>query len=950
VARETLLLIDGHALVFRAFFAMPALTNSRGEMTNAVYGFTSMLLKALNEHHPAYAIAAFDPPGPTFRHEEFAAYKAQRPPAPSELVRQMPWSREVVKALNMPIIELPGFEADDVIGTLSRKAEAAGLDVLIVTGDLDALQLVTPHVRVYATRRGITDTVVYDVDKVFERYGFDPPKVVDFKALRGDASDNIPGVPGIGDKTAMALVQQYGELEQILAAVPSMKEGRVKRALEEHREQAILSKRMATIVGDLDVPLDIESAQYLSYDRERVIALFEELEFRSLVPRLPFAGAGGGGGGNGAAAVAAPTLYSQPQPSPAAAGSGQGELFSDAAAAAAAVAPPPDAASVEVVRDPSVMRDVAEHLREASGVAVRTVVDEPARHGIVAGVALAALDDPSHAWYVPVGHQVLDGSAPDETVAVVTSLLADPDVRKTAYDVKREILAWRRNGVVVRGFDFDLLLAAYLLNQRTRVPPLPQLAHDLVGASCDAEDTVLGTGKGARRPTDLDVEEAATCYGLMTALSGPVRTVLERDMQSIDVRRLHDEMELPVALVLAEMELLGIAVDPDQLEVLRDELEARIQAIEAEVFDCAGYTFNIASTQQLAKFLYDDLGLASGRRTKTGRSTDADTLEALRTEHPMVEKVLEHRQLTKLKGTYVDALPQLVERDGRVHTSYSQAVAATGRLSSSDPNLQNVPVRSEVGQRIRGAFVARDDAHVLLSADYSQIELRVLAHVTEDPALLEAFQRGEDIHTTTASIVYGVAREEVTRDMRRNAKVVNFGLVYGLSEFGLSRDTGMSREDSAAFIERYFANFASVTRWLEQTREQVRKWGYVETIFGRRRYIPDVLAANRGIRQAAERMAVNMPIQGAAADIMKFAMIRVDRALHESGMEAHQLLQVHDELVLETPRDEVVALVPLLREAMGGAADLRVPLDVDVKVGHNWSAMTPLLVAAKSLS
>jgi DNA polymerase I len=934
VARETLLLIDGHALVYRAFFAMPALTNSRGEMTNAVYGFTSMLLKVLNEHHPSYAIAAFDPPGPTFRHEEFAEYKAQRPPTPSELSRQMPWSREVVQAMNIPIIELPGFEADDVIGTLSRKAEAAGLDVLILTGDLDALQLVTPHVRVYATRRGITDTVVYDVDKVFERYGFDPPKVVDFKALRGDASDNIPGVPGIGDKTAMSLVQQYGPLESILDAIPTMKEGRVKRALEEHRDQAILSKRMATIVDDLDVPLDIESARYLAYDRGRVIELFEELEFRSLVPRLPQVG----GAANGAA-IAPPTLYASQhgQAQPQVATPGQGELSFDAPPAA-----PLQPTSVEVVRDPSVMRDVVEHLRTAPGVGVRTVVDEPARHGIIAGVALAALDDPSHAWYVPVGHQVLDGSAPDETVALVRELLADESVHKTAYDVKREILAWRRGGTAVRGFDFDLLLAAYLLNQRTRVPPLPQLAHDLVGATCDLEETVLGTGRGARRPTDLGVEEAADCYGSSTALMGPVRAALDRDMQAIDVRRLHDDMELPLAYVLAEMELLGITVDPDTLEALQVELDERIHALEAEIYESAGYTFNIASTQQLARFLYDDLGLAAGRRTKTGRSTDADTLEALRTEHPMVEKVLEHRQLTKLKGTYVDALPQLVERDGRVHTSYDQAVATTGRLSSRDPNLQNVPVRSEVGQRIRAAFVARDAGHVLVSADYSQIELRVLADITQDPALLEAFRRREDIHTSTASIVYGVPQAEVTRDMRRNAKVVNFGLVYGLSEFGLSRDTGMSREDSAAFIERYFANFAAVTQWLAKTREHVRKWGFVETTFGRRRYIPDVLAANRGIRQAAERMAVNMPIQGTAADIMKFAMIRVDRMLHERGMEAHQLLQVHDELVLEAPRAELDALVELLREAMGGAATLSVPLDVDVKVGQNWSSMTRL--------
>jgi DNA polymerase-1 len=690
---------------------------------------------------------------------------------------------------------------------------------------------------------------------------------------------------------------------------------------------------MATIVDDLDVPLDIESARYLSYDRGRVIELFEELEFRSLVPRLPQID---GADGAGAVAIAPPTLYASQQ-APASPPAGQGELSFEAPPQ-----PSVQTASVEVVRDPSVMRDVAEHLRAAPGVGVRTVVDEPARHGIIAGVALSALDDPTHAWYIPVGHQVLDGSAPDETVDVVRALLADESVHKTAYDVKREILAWRRGGTVVRGFDFDLLLAAYLLNQRTRVPPLPQLAHDLVGATCDLEETVLGTGRGARRPTDLGVDEAAQCYGLMTALSGPVRAALDRDMQAIDVRRLHDDMELPLAHVLAEMELLGITVDPDTLEALQVELDERIHALEAEIYDSAGYTFNIASTQQLARFLYDDLGLAAGRRTKTGRSTDADTLEALRSEHPMVEKVLEHRQLTKLKGTYVDALPQLVERDGRVHTSYSQAVAATGRLSSSDPNLQNVPVRSEVGQRIRAAFVARDAGHLLVSADYSQIELRVLADITQDPALLDAFRRHEDIHTSTASIVYGVPKETVTRDMRRNAKVVNFGLVYGLSEFGLSRDTGMSREDSAAFIETYFAKFASVTQWLAKTREHVRKWGYVETIFGRRRYIPDVLAANRGIRQGAERMAVNMPIQGTAADIMKFAMIRVDRMLHQRGMEAHQLLQVHDELVLEAPRAELDPLVDLLREAMGGAAELSVPLDVDVKVGQNWSGMTRL--------
>ena len=932
--RETLLLIDGHSLVFRAFFAMPALTNTRGEMTNAVYGFTSMVLKVFNEHHPDYAIAAFDPKGPTFRHEEYKEYKAQRPPAPDEIVRQMPWCRQVVEALNMPIVEVPGFEADDVIGTLARRGEEAGLDVLILTGDLDALQLVTPHVRVYATRRGITDTVVYDMERVHERYGFEPPLVVDFKALRGDTSDNIPGVPGIGDKTAMSLVQEYGPLESILEAVPSMKEGRVKRALAENEAVARVSKRMATIVVDLDVPLDLEAARYRSYDRDRVVRLFDELEFRSLVPRLP--ARSNGGGALAADAAVAPSFYGAAPPVLPAPGQGELNFEGDG---------PPSPAAVEVIRDVDVVRDVVEHLRAAAGgIAVRTVVDEPARHGIIAGVALAALDDPSHAWYLPVAHQVLDGSSPPESVELVGSLMGDASVRKTGYDLKREVLAWRRSGISVQGLDFDLMLAAYLLNQRIRVPALPQLVADLVGASCDTEEAVLGSGRGAKRPTDLTVEEASGCYAAMIAFSGPVRRALERDMETIGVRALHDEMELPVAAVLAEMELLGISVDGDAMDSLRDEMEKRIREIESEVYDAAGYTFNLASTQQLAKFLYDDLGLASGRKTKTGRSTDADTLEALREENPLVELVLEHRSLTKLKGTYVDALPQLVERDGRVHTSFNQAVATTGRLSSADPNLQNIPVRTEIGQRIRAAFVPGDRSHVLVSADYSQIELRVLAHVTQDPGLLEAFRQREDIHTVTASIVYGVPHEAVTRDMRRNAKVVNFGLVYGLSEFGLSRDTGMSREDAAAFIQTYFTRFASVTQWLEATRNHAREWGFVQTIFGRRRYIPDIRAANRGIRQAAERMAVNMPIQGAAADIMKYAMVRADHLLREAGMQARLLLQVHDELVLEAPRGELDALVDLLRTAMGGAATLSVPLDVDVKAGQNWRDMSPLAV------
>ena len=925
--RETLLLIDGHALVYRAFFAMPALSNSRGQMTNAAYGFTSMLLKVFAEHSPVYAIAAFDPKGPTFRHEEFAAYKAQRPPMPSELVSQLPLSRAVVDVLGIPVVELPGFEADDVIGTLSRRGEEMGLDVLILTGDLDALQLVTEHTHVYATRRGITETIVYDLDKVHERYGFEPPLVVDFKALQGDVSDNIPGVPGIGEKTAKSLVAEYGTVESILAAVPSMKPGRVSRALEEYADQARVSKRMATIVRDLDVPLDLEGARIGEYDRERARELFEELEFRSLIPRLP-------GGGLGA-----PTA---PLPGAMVPATGQVSL---------PLVPAPSATHVTVVTTGAQAHEMADRLRAAGRMAVRTLVEEPARRGAVVGVALATLDDAERAWYVPIAHDL--GALGDEVQQVaepsalgaLTALLADPAVAKTAYDLKRELLGWRGRGVRVAGCDADLLLIAYLVNTRTRVPPLNILAEELCEARLDGEEVLLGSGRNARRPAQLGVQEAGSHFGRYAALMGPLRTALEARLEEWSMRRLHDEMELPLVPILADMEVLGIAVDDGTLGTMSRELYQRVQALEAEMYELSGHTFNVGSPQQLQRLLYDDLGLAAGRRIKTGRSTDADTLEALREEHPIVDLILEWRQLTKLKGTYVDALPLLRERDGRVHTTFNQTVATTGRLSSADPNLQNVPLRTEWGQRVRSAFVPDRD-QVLVSADYSQIELRVVAHVSGEPALIEAFRRGEDIHRSTAAAVAGVAPEAVTSDMRRSAKVVNFGVMYGLSDFGLARDTGMSREDAGAFITAYFQSFSAVAAYLEGIRNFAREWGYVETLFGRRRYIPDIRAANRQLRQAAERMAVNMPMQGTAADIMKLAMIRTDHALRESGLHARLLLQVHDELVLEAPREEVEPLAALLRDAMGGAAELVVPLDVDVKVGDNWRDMTPLSPSA----
>ncbi len=912
MARETLLLVDGHNLVYRAFHAMPALSNSRGEMTNAAYGFTSMLFKALNDTTPTYAIAAFDLAGPTFRHERVAEYKAQRVRAPDELRAQFPWAREVVLALGIPIIEVPRYEADDVIGTLAQKGEAAGLDVIILTGDLDVLQLVTEHIRVFASRRGISDTIIYDVAKVRERYGFEPPLVVDFKALQGDPSDNIPGVPGIGEKTAMSLVQQYGPLENVLAAVPTMPPGRVQRALESHMEQALLSKWTATIKVDLDIDLPLEDARLFHYDEAEVRELFDRLEFRSLLPRLP--------------------------------GRAVDEDVAPAAPGATPDAPPGElqipATDVEIIIDSRQADDAVERVRNAGAMSIRTVVDGNPRTGYLIGVAFAPKGE-DLAYYLPVWHAGLERNADPAAVAALEDLLVDSTIAKRGYDLKRELLAWRRRGIAIQGLQFDALLAAYLTNSRQKVPTLPVLAHDLCALSVEAEETLLGSGRSKRGIADVPIEEAAAYYGVWVGLIDPVGEVLIRDMERAGATQLHDTMELPLVPILAAMEVEGVAVDCDLLGSISAEMHTRITEIESEVQEVAGYTFNPGSTQQLGRFLYDDLGLASGRKTKTGRSTDADTLEALRDEHPVVEQILEWRQLTKLKSTYVDALPLLCTADSRVHTSFNQAVATTGRLSSSDPNLQNIPVRAQWGQRIRRAFHA-DKGQRLVSADYSQVELRVLAHVTGEQELIEAFQRGEDIHRRTAAEVYAVAPEDVTPDMRRIAKVVNFGVVYGLSDFGLARDTGMSREDAHTFIDAYFRNFPAVTTYLEAVRNHAREYGWVETFIGRRRYIADIRAANRQLRFAAERMAVNMPIQGGAADIMKQAMILVDTALRENGLRSRILLQVHDELLLEAPADEVDGLVVLLRDRMGAAEALKVPLDVDVKVGDNWGDMTPI--------
>jgi DNA polymerase-1 len=939
---KRLLLVDSHSLIYRAFFALPALTDRKGRLTNAAFGFTSMLLNALPGHE--LVAAAFDHPSRTFRHQEYAEYKAQRTKAPDDLVSQFPIVRDVVSALNFATYQVEGFEADDLIGTLAGQAEALGLKVDILTGDLDALQLVTPNIDALTTRRGISDTIRYDVAGVKARYdGLGPEFMTDLKALKGDVTDNIPGVPGVGDKTAIKLLKEYGSVEGILAALDQMPAGRVTEALRQSAEQLPLSKRLATIVRDVPVQLDPAECVLKEYDDARVKLLFEDYDFRTLLPRLPrpvgtnkktapdiegSLALGGDNGNKGAGArVSGP------------AGAAQVTFEFDAPVTVVGEAGPLEVAT-EVVDKPT---RLAELIREwGSGpLAVSLVLDDPQpRHSALAGIAISPAGGATAA-YVPLRAAGADTSAAAALLDTLRHAWSGLDL--TAYSLKQVELA-----LGPRAFPpptgFDVSLASYLCDSRAKTPPPGELAYQWLGRSLQPVAEVLGSGKKAILPGHVEVDVAARLFGPEAAALALLKVHLERELARQNLTWLYEHAEVPLAPILAEMELAGIGVDLALLEGLSSELADRVAMLEGEITEIAGHSLNVNSPLQLQKLLFDELGLSQGRRTATGKvSTDSTVLESLRDAHPVIGKILEYRQVTKLKSTYIDALPGLVDADGRVHTSFNQTVAATGRLSSSEPNLQNIPIRTELGRRIRQAFIPRP-GNVLISADYSQIELRVLAHLCQDPALVQAFEEGQDIHSVTASVVFNIPLEEVTADQRRAAKVANFGVLYGLSAAGLQRDLGMPQEEAKAFIKAYFTRFANVRAYLEQIKQDAYRDGYVETVLGRRRYLQDLRAANPVLRSAAERMAVNMPFQGSNADIMKLAMVAIRRRMGEASMRSQMVLQVHDELVFDVYPDELEALKPIIKREMRDAYELSVPLGVEVKVGPNWNEVTPVPV------
>jgi DNA polymerase-1 len=919
--QKKLVLIDGHALAYRAFHALPEdMKTSRGELTNAVYGFTSMLLNVLRDEKPTHIAVAFDK-GLTFRHDMYTEYKAHRAKMPEEMQSQMARVRQVVETLGIPAFEQEGYEADDLLGTLARQAEEQGIDVLIVTGDMDLLQLVDQHTRVLTSRWRFSDTVTYDLDGVKQRYGLVPAQLVDLKALMGDKSDNIPGVRGVGEKTATNLIQEYGTLEAIYEHLDEV-QARFRGKLEAERDMAFLSRRLGTIVRDVPVQLDLDACRVRSFSRERVLDLFHELEFRSLVERLP--------------------MEAQPQPT------GMPQQLSlfgqgpDVATGSTAAPSAVSGADYRIVADEESLSQLVARLSDAPALTLdtETTSTDPMQAELV-GIALT--DAPRLGYYIPVKAPPGAPRLELQTVlAALKPLLADAQCSKTGHNLKYDLTVLRRAGLDVEGLAFDTMVAEWLINPASKNLGLKNLAWARLKQRMTPITDLIGTGKGQLTMDRVPVAQVAPYACADVDMTHRLATVLEAELKEKQLWSLFTKVEMPLMPALAAMEMAGIELDVALLERMSGELAGRLSELENQIQDIVGYAFNVNSTQQLSDALFKTLALPTQglRRTKSGHfSTAANVLERLRGKHRVIDLILEQRALAKLKSTYVDALPRMVNpRTGRLHTSYNQTGTVTGRISSSDPNLQNIPIRTALGRQVRHAFVA-EPGWQLIAADYSQVELRVMAHISGDDGLLSAFARGEDIHASTAAAILGVPLAEVTPEMRRLAKAVNFGLSYGQTAYGLSQATGLTQAESEDFIKAYFERFPKVREYIDGTKALAKRQGYVETLMGRRRYFPELqpgAKASHNVLQAAERMAINAPIQGTAADIINIATIRLHRALQESGLQARMTLQVHDELVVEAPDSEMATVAPLMRTIMEGAFDLKAPLKADLKTGQNW--------------
>ena len=891
--REKILLLDGMSLAFRAFYALPEdLQTTGGTYTNAVYGFTSMLIKVLQDEKPDYIATCFDLGEPLKRTEEFSDYKATRTEAPSTFGPQVPLIREVLKVMAIPIFEMPGHEADDLIAYLAHYAKDEDLDVRIVTGDRDFFQCVNDRIHVLYNRRGISDIVEMDPDAVVKRYGVPPGKYVDLKALEGDNSDNLPGVPGVGTKTAAKLVQKYGSAEDAVAHADEQTP-KLRANLASHGEQVALNKKLSTLV---EVPLEgvnLEDMRMGGWDREALTELFNSLEFRSLLERL---------------------LEDFPE-----AAEGEGEAFE---------------LELRIIEGESELRALAGELDEAGSFAIDLVSTAPRRGP--RSLAFSWADGATA--YVPFG---AEGFGTDVVARVLGPVLGDPKVGKLAHGARGVVISLDAAGLHLEGLKLDTHIAAYLLDPGASTYSLDEMARRYTGRELQAVEGIerqeADENQAAFDFSEPVLEAQAEDSSLRALAVAQLAAALEPEMERLGMRELYEDIEHPLVDVLARMEKIGVKIDLEYLDGMATDLDKRISKLETECYEFAGERINLGSPKQLRELLYEKLGLKTTRRTKSGLSTDQRALQQLVGKHPFVQKLIDYRELAKLKNTYIDALPPLVDpNDGRVHTTYDQTVAATGRLSSTNPNLMNIPIRSELGAQIRRAFVP-EEGHSILSVDYSQIELRVMAHLSEDPILVEVFNTDEDIHTATALRVFDIDPTDIDTRQRSTAKMINYGLAYGMGAPGLADRLNIPVPEAQDIMDTYFERFDGVAAFLDQIVRQAHADGFTTTMFGRRRYLPELGSGNPRVRAIGERQALNAPIQGTAADIMKLAMIGVDQALQEKSLDTKMILTVHDELVFEVPTGEESAAAELIEREMTSVAEMKVPLRVESSFGPNWA-------------
>ncbi|CAK7068584.1 DNA polymerase I [Tissierella sp.] len=884
--KKRIIIIDGSSLLHRAFYALPLLSTKDGIYTNGIYGFLTMLYKVQEEKKPDYICVAFDKKGPTFRHEEYDKYKAHRQSTPSELVQQFPIIREILDAMKVRHLELTGFEADDIAGTLAKMGEESLLEVILVTGDKDYLQLATDNTKVLITRKGITELEEFDRNIIIEKYGITPEQLIDLKGLMGDQSDNIPGVPGIGEKTGLKLLKEYGTIENIYENIENISGKKLKENLIENKHLAFLSKKLGEIMTAVPMDISFEELKIAEPDWENLKRLYKELEFNSLLGKFS-------------------------------------DDFTD------------NNEETSINLEYSMIgeldyNELIHTIKKEGKFGFKFIIsnDNYIEDKIVA-LGIKTQGVPTKIVYLQEDKKNFIDS--------FKLIFEDKSIEKIGHNLKSDIVILSRLGIKIDNITFDSMIAQYLINPAQSSYTINEISKEYLNVYGMDEESLLGKGKSKRSFSDLCEEEIGNCLSFTLDTILNVESRMKEIIKEQEMLDLYYNVELPLVEVLGSMEYYGFKIDTDELKKLGKEYDEEINSLTTDIYTLADVEFNINSPKQLGEILFDKLSLPIVKKTKTGYSTDAEVLDKLKDQHPIIDKVLRYRQIVKLKSTYIDGLLNLINKDtNRVHSSFNQTITTTGRISSTEPNLQNIPIRTDDGRKIRKAFIAENNNYVLVDADYSQIELRVLAHISKDSKLMEAFINNEDIHRKTASEVFNVPKEEVSSIMRSRAKAVNFGIVYGISDYGLSRDLNISRKEAKEYIDNYLKNYKMVKEYMENIVEEGKEKGYVETILHRRRYIPELKAKNFNIKSFGERIAMNTPIQGSAADIIKMAMVKVYNELKIRNLKSRLILQIHDELIIEAEKDEIEEVKDIMKNIMENSIKLNVPLIVDLEVGDSW--------------